>query len=73
MNEHLIEQMAEAFRKVLGEGTEGDRAILIKRIPIICNDILEIKADMRWVKWISMGLAAMLVSFTLASIVTKII
>ncbi len=54
--------MAEAFRKVLSEGpNEGERTILIKRIPIICNDIIEIKSDMRWVKWISMGLAGTVV------------
>jgi len=55
-----VEQIAEAFRKVLSEGLEGQsenqRVILIKRIPIICNDILEIKSDMKWVKWLVMGI-----------------
>lgn len=61
MEESSIEHlMAAAFRRVLseGEGTEGGdmrRAILIKRIPIICNDVLTIKADLRWIKWLLMG------------------
>lgn len=59
MEEPSIEHIAAAFRKVLseGEGEDGDvrRAILIKRIPIICNDILTIKADLKWIKWLVMG------------------
>lgn len=61
MNEHeqSVENMATAFRKVLSEGlpgAEGNRTILIKRIPIICNDILQMKADIGWIKWLLMGL-----------------
>ncbi len=56
-----VDKMAEAFRRVLSEGEAqgGDsrRAILIKRIPIICNDILTMKADMKWIKWLVMGIA----------------
>lgn len=50
--------MAEAFRTVLSEGEAGNaerRAILIKRIPIICNDVMQIKNDLRWIKWLGMG------------------
>lgn len=64
LEDHSIEQIAAAFRRVLseGEGTgdvtgENRRTILIKRIPIICNDILEIKGDMKWIKWLVMGVA----------------
>ena len=65
-----IEKMAAAFRKVLSEGSgEGERAILIKRIPIICNDIIEIKTDIRWVKWLSMAVAGAIS----VSLVTKFI
>lgn len=59
MDEHTVNQIAEAFRKILSEGEGGNddtrRAILIKRIPIICNDILTIKGDLRWMKWIGSG------------------
>jgi hypothetical protein len=59
MESLTTEQIAEAFRKVLSEGegaTENRRAILIKRIPIICNDILTIKGDLRWIKWLVMAI-----------------
>lgn len=55
MDDHTIEQLASAFRKVLGEDESGNRAILIKRIPIICNDVMQIKADLQWIKWLVMG------------------
>ncbi len=61
MNEHEVEveKIADAFRKVLGEDehTNNQRAILIKRIPIICQDVLTIKADLRWIRWFIMGIA----------------
>lgn len=60
MEEETVHQMADAFRKVLseGEGMEGEnrRAILIKRIPIICNDILSIKTNLKWITWMLMGI-----------------
>lgn len=57
-HEKTVNHMAEAFRKVLSEGVEGggQRTILIKRIPIICNDILQIKSDLSWIKWLMMGI-----------------
>ncbi len=66
MSEATVDMMADAFRKVLSEGEAGSeeqRAILIKRIPIICNDIIEIKTalqrmsgDFKWVRWLTTGL-----------------
>lgn len=57
-HQQTVEHMAEAFRKVLSEGEVGvgQRAILVKRIPIICNDILQIKSDLSWIKWLMMGI-----------------
>lgn len=86
-SEQQIELFAAAFRKVLSEGeagTEENRAILIKRIPIICNDIIEIKewqeksalaqektsTDMGWIKWLVMGITAG-VGALLISLLTK--
>lgn len=59
-DEKTVDLMVRAFKKVLSEGDtpEEQRTILIKRIPIICNDILEIKTDMKWIKWLVMGGAA---------------
>lgn len=77
--EDQVEIMAMAFRKVLSEGgpgTEGERAILIKRIPIICNDIIEIKTNIKWNTRITMGMAGgvgtMLV-LLLVAILTKVL
>lgn len=64
MDDQTVHQMAEAFRKVLSEGEGGGdgmngenrRAILIKRIPIICNDILTIKNNLKWITWMLMGI-----------------
>lgn len=59
MKEHdTVDQIAEAFRKVLGEGEypNDQRVVLIKRIPIICQDILNIKSDINWIKWLTLGL-----------------
>jgi hypothetical protein len=58
MEDKAVHQIAEAFRMVLSEGeadTQERRAILIKRIPIICNDVMQIKNDLRWMKWIGSG------------------
>lgn len=64
MEDQTVHQMAEAFRKVLSEGEAsggeegtGRRAILIKRIPIICNDILTMKNNLKWITWMLMGIA----------------
>lgn len=69
-NNERIEEIASAFRKVLGEdeytGADGNnrRLVLIKRIPIICQDVMEMKGDIRdmksdykWIKWLVVGIA----------------
>lgn len=68
MNDYSVEQMAEAFRRVLGEDETGNRAILVKRIPIICQDILQIKADMTWIKYLVMGVAGCIGTLAMAYI-----
>lgn len=77
--EEQVELMANAFRRVLSEGgpeNEGERAILIKRIPIICNDVIEIKLDIKWIKWLVMsmtgGVGTMLI-LILVALFTKLI
>lgn len=69
MENHTIEQVAEAFRRVLSEGSpegQSERVILIKRIPIICNDIIEIKANIKWIMWLTMGMTAGIGAIALA-------
>jgi hypothetical protein len=49
--------LIKALREVLVDGENEERPMLIKRIPFICNDIRDIKSDMRWIKWLAMSLA----------------
>lgn len=36
---------------------EGDdRPALVARIPVICNDIRDIKNDLKWIKWLGYGI-----------------
>ncbi len=42
-----------ALKEVLSD--ENGSPLLVKRIPFICNDIRDIKNDMRWMKWIGYG------------------
>ncbi len=79
MEDKQVELVAEAFRKVLSEGApagESERIILIKRIPIICNDIIEIKTNIKWNTWITTGMACgvgtMLIMLVVA-LLTKIV
>lgn len=46
-----------AMREVLTTGDEGTKALLIQKIPLLCTDILKIKGDLVWIKWICMGMA----------------
>lgn len=46
-----------ALREVLSD--EGGSPLLIKRIPFICTDILKIKSDMAWVKWLTIACLGM--------------
>jgi len=52
--EETHKALVVALREALHDDTE-EGSILIKRIPVICNDIRDIKNDMRWMKWIGMG------------------
>ncbi len=77
MADNTIDQIADAFRKVLSEGVpegQAERLILIKRIPIICNDIIEMKTNIRWNTQITTGIAAgvgTLLILVLVAIITK--
>lgn len=45
--------LVSALREVLND--EGGSPLLIKRIPFICVDILKIKSDIAWIKWLTVG------------------
>ncbi len=70
MEQHLsVDKMADAFRKVLSDGIDGkQRVILLKRIPIICNDILQMKGDLQWLKWIGMTIVGLIAAQTISKI-----
>jgi len=46
--------LVAALREALTDDTD-DGSMLIRRIPAICNDIRDIKSDLRWMKWIGAG------------------
>lgn len=56
---HKIESQASlvsALREVMTAGDEGNKLVLINRIPFICKDILDIKAIL---KYILLGIGAL--------------
>ncbi len=67
----LIESLKEAL---IYPG--NDRPALVARIPVICNDIREIRRDIWWVKWLVMGMVggigAIFISIVIFTIVGKI-
>lgn len=54
--DNLLDTFAEAMRKVLTSGDEGTKALLIQKIPLLCTDIMKMKGDLVWIKWLLMGL-----------------
>ena len=55
MDEH--EKLVSALKEVLRDNS-ADAPLLIKRIPFICNDIKDIRNDMRWMKYLGGGFVA---------------
>lgn len=63
------EDLYSVFKEILTEGDEGTKKLLIQKIPLLCTDIMSLKAaiddiksaiernnaDMRWLKWIGTG------------------
>ncbi len=52
-------QMQEGLVKALKEALSDnspDGWALLKRVPLICNDIRDIKRDMGWHKWLLLGI-----------------
>ncbi len=45
-----------AMREVLTQGDEGTKSLLIQKIPLLCIDIMKIKGDLVWIKWLLMGM-----------------
>lgn len=56
MEKDLHGQFVAALKEVLSDAETDGSPLLIKRIPFICNDIRDIKSDMRWIKWIGSGI-----------------
>lgn len=53
-----------ALKEVLTQGDEGTKRLLIQKIPLLCtdvmtikSDILKIKNDISWMRWLVMGIA----------------
>ena len=61
-------QLVNALREVLTDGKETDKAILIQRIPFICNDIRSIKDTLWWISRISSVIGAVILALLTAVI-----
>ncbi len=46
----MYDTVFKAFREVLTEGDEGTKALLIKKIPLLCTDVMLIKSDIATIK-----------------------
>lgn len=54
-DERISRLILDTMRKVLTEGDEGTKRLLIQKIPLLCADILKMKVDLVWIKWLLMG------------------
>lgn len=52
------EMFVRAMREVLTQGDEGTKSLLIQKIPLLCADIMKMKGDLFWIKWLLMGMVA---------------
>ena len=58
-NAHTKEKDLENLAKVLREALTHDapdHPALVARIPLICNDIRDIKNSMQWHRWLLLGI-----------------
>ncbi len=53
MDEHS--KIVAAFKEVIND-IHPDGIVLVKRIPLICQDIREIKTDIEWLKRIGVAI-----------------
>lgn len=67
--------VTNAIREVLTEGDEGTKRLLIQKIPILCADIMKMKGDLVWIKWLLMGLVSgiglIIVGIVIAALTAK--
>lgn len=66
-----LDIFTRAMREVLSTGEEGTKVLLLQKIPLLCADILVIKADMRWIKWFVTGIAGGIGAIVLAILIMK--
>lgn len=51
--EETLSLFKGALRDILSEGNEGTKMLLIQKIPLLCADIITIRGDITWIKWIN--------------------
>lgn len=67
--DETLKIFTHAMREVLTTGDEGTKALLIQKIPLLCTDILRIKGDLFWIKWLLMGMCGGLGIFAVSVLV----
>jgi len=67
--EALHSGLVQAIKEAFTDDDPINRPLLIRRIPAICNDIRDIKADMKWIKWLVVGMTTGIGSIVVAVII----
>lgn len=67
--EETLKIFTHAMREVLSTGDEGSKSLLIQKIPLLCTDILKIKGDLFWIKWLLMGMCGGLGLFAVSVLI----
>jgi len=57
MEDNEKQQLVEALKIALTDHSPNGWALL-QRVPLICNDIKDIRNDLRWMKYIGSGFVA---------------
>lgn len=63
------EMIFNGLRRVLTEGEEGTKMLLLKKVPLLCTDMLKMKSDLQWIKWLLMGMVGGVGVLTIALLV----
>jgi hypothetical protein len=70
--EVMQDKLVEALKQALTYPGE-DRPALVARIPVICNDVRDIKNDLGWIKKALIGIIASIGSILVAVVIAAII
>ncbi len=71
--EETLHIFTKAMKDILTQGEEGTKLLLIQKIPLLCTDVMTIKADIRWIKWLVTGVAGIIAASIISSLVMRLV